>query len=409
MPTLEPAAGIPAEPLPNRGAEPLHAQLEAAGARLESPWGRITVLEFGDVPAEHWALVGDVGLLDETDRAIVRVRGARAAYMLNRLVSNDLGPLDDARSVYAFLLTPKGRPVAEIRVVPVNREIWLDAPAACARPLLDYLAKYLPPMYASVEFCEDYARLSLVGPRATAAVSRVLARPDWPWIPNTETGLEPLATRVASATSVDADSAGAPAAGTAPRDTCAEDAPSPPLVLVTREPIEGPGYDFYLPADHLLDAWRVLGDVVSAEGGRPVGRRAVEAWRVERGVPAYGADIGLDNLPQETGQEERAISYTKGCYTGQEVVARLHYRGHVNRLLRGLDYSEHSTAPPRPGDRVYFEGRAVGHVTTAALSPRFGPIALGYVRNSIAPEALVSAAPDAAACVRVVALPFTST
>src|SRR4029077_161313 len=102
-----------------------------------------------------------------------------------------------------------------------------------------------------------------------------------------------------------------------------------------------------------------------------------EIVRVEHGRPRYGIDLDDSVIPQEAGLNARAVSFTKGCYVGQETVARLHYRGKPNRHLRGLLLS----APGRTGDELTFEGRPVGRLGSVALSPRFGPIALGLVRR----------------------------
>ena len=156
----------------------------------------------------------------------------------------------------------------------------------------------------------------------------------------------------------------------------------------------------------------------------PTGAGDWETFRIELGLPVYGPDIGPDNLPQETGQTERAISFGKGCYTGQEVVARLHYRGHVNRLLRGIracgpeahapsageeEPRPHRQAELAPGVELHAGGRPVGRITSAAVSPRLGPIALGYVRTTVEPGEPVAVGDAEGPSARVVALPFTFT
>ncbi len=391
--------------------------------------------------SEHAALLEAVGLLDEGDRRIVRVAGERARRMVDGLVTNRLAVLEEGRAVYAFVLTPKGRPVAELRVLPAppagepdsgsasaSAELWLDVPDACLRPLLEHLGKYLPPIYARFSLDEERRRLALVGPRAAGALARAAEALGWAW------DGEPAAL--------------APLQVAEPRDAGAERAPR----LVRREPPEGPGFDLYLDAETRAAALPALRAAVEAEGGGPVGAEAREVLRVERGVPRYGAEIDLEVLPQETGQEERAIHFEKGCYTGQEVVARIHYRGKVNRLLRGLAFdlpgafdlptgAEGGLTGALIGAELRHESRAVGRVTSAVRSPRFGPIGLGYVRREVepgtrlalelagegaaaegrpeaAPDATPEAAPDAtpeaageaagdAMTARVVTLPFT--
>ncbi|MGH7540660.1 MAG: YgfZ/GcvT domain-containing protein, partial [Gemmatimonadota bacterium] len=145
---------------------------------------------------------------------------------------------------------------------------------------------------------------------------------------------------------------------------------------------------------------------VEAEGGRPAGGEAFEILRVERGLPAYGREITEGNLLQETGQTERAVDFRKGCYTGQEVVARIHYRGHVNRLLRGLRSGDPGSSLD-PGASLFRGDREVGDVRTAVRSPRQGSIALAYVRREVEPGERLALGPGGPPAVEVVELPFT--
>src|SRR5207302_6112480 len=118
-------------------------------------------------------------------------------------------------------------------------------------------------------------------------------------------------------------------------------------------------------------------------GARAVGADVVECARIEAGRPQWGIDMDDSTLPQEANLDQLgAISYTKGCYTGQEIVARLHFRGHVNRRLTGLRV-EGATVPARGAELTNLEGAACGDVRSAVVSPRFGPIALGMVRREV--------------------------
>ena len=131
--------------------------------------------------------------------------------------------------------------------------------------------------------------------------------------------------------------------------------------------------------------------VRAALGVEPVSEAAAEVVRVESGRPRYGLDLDLDTIPQEAGLNERAVSFTKGCYVGQETVARLHYRGKPNRHLRGLAL----TQPAERGDEVVLpDGKQVGTIGSSCTSPALGPIALALIRREAAPgdEVLVGAA-----------------
>ncbi len=308
---------------------------------------------------EYGFLKQAAGLVDHLEHTIVEVSGDRAAELMAGLLTNDIEGLAVDRALYSLMLTPKGRPVAEMRVVRRSGAVWLDIPDACLEPALAHLGRYLPPRLAKFQIAVAWRRLSVVGPLAARALE---SHPFAPVLSE----LDPLQ---------------------------AAHAEEPPLAtVVRREPIEGPGFDLYVTD---LDAWReLLGAAVGQLGGGPVGPAAYDAWRIERGVPEYGTEIDLDVLPQETGQEKRAISFTKGCYTGQEVVARIHYRGHVNRILRGLRFDgPPDAAASFDGAELYEGDRSVGRVTSVAVHPALGAIGLGYVRREVEPPAKLAIEP----------------
>ena len=135
-------------------------------------------------------------------------------------------------------------------------------------------------------------------------------------------------------------------------------------------------------------------------GATPVSEPAVEIVRVERGRPRYGADLDDTTIPQEAGLNERAVSFTKGCYVGQETVARLFYRGKPNRHLRGLRLSE----PAEVGSELKLGERVVGRISSSVVSPTHGPIALALVRREAAIGETIDV--EGGATAEVVELPF---
>lgn len=312
---------------------------------------------------EYAFLEKSAGLVDHLERTIVEVSGERAAALIGGLLTNDVEGLGVDQALYSLMLTPKGRPVAEMRVVRRSGGIWLDMPNACLEVALAHLGRYLPPRLARFLVAEAWRRLSVVGPLAAPALEAL-----------------PFSPSIGELASLQA--------------THAEE---PPLAtLIRRERIEGPGFDLYTTE---LAAWKeLLGAAVARVGGGSAGPAAYAAWRIERGVPQYGAEIDLDVLPQETGQEKRAISFTKGCYTGQEVVARIHYRGHVNRQLRGLRFEEPAATgiEAGTGTELFAGDRAVGRVTSVATHPVRGRIGLGYVRREVEPPAKLAVEPGGA-------------
>jgi tRNA-modifying protein YgfZ len=167
------------------------------------------------------------------------------------------------------------------------------------------------------------------------------------------------------------------------------------------------------PAEYAL-VWGEAADAL-ADLDTPAGRQrllaeppangsaSAEEWelaRIEAGVPRFGREFDADSMPAEAGLEQRAVSFTKGCYPGQEPVARLHYRGHANRGVRGVRFDGGLAAP---GTTVTVDGAAVGRVTSAIESPRFGPIGLAVLRREVADGAQGDAGGTA---VTVVPLPF---
>jgi tRNA-modifying protein YgfZ len=157
------------------------------------------------------------------------------------------------------------------------------------------------------------------------------------------------------------------------------------------------GIDLICAAASTPALWAALG----ARGAQAISEVVAECLRVERGRPRYGVDLDDSVIPQEAGLNERAVSFTKGCYVGQETVARLHYKGKPNRHLRGLRLS----APAAPGEELRLGERQVGRLGSAALSPRLGPIALALVRREAAPGSTVSVG-EAGASAEVLELPF---
>lgn len=339
------------------------------------------------------AAVQRVGLFSDVRRRVVAVSGARALQVLNGLASNDVKDVRSGRGVYSFLLDRRGRVVVDLRILPVagferdardaeTEALWLDTPSEALPHLMNHLRKYVPPILARHRVT-DVAVHTLIGPRASEALGR------WEAV----AGLAPL-----EATTVHLG-------GVA-------------VLAVRREEIEGAGFDLYVDhAGEAVDAVRLsrqLEDAVTRVGGAAAVRADWEILRLEQGLPVFGPELGAERLAQEAGQDDRAISFAKGCFTGQEVVARIHYRGHVNRHLRGLRWAP--DAPCRARDLVEATLRApsstdrakpVGLVTSAVRSPRFGPIGLGYVRREIAPGAVLESMDHAGVAVHVTDVPFT--
>jgi folate-binding protein YgfZ len=338
---------------------------------------------------EYRALDQACGLLDRSERGKLSLAGPDAVEFLNGQITNELASLRPGEGCYAAFLTHKGKMLGDLRVLAVGgggkdagvpSELLLDTERFALQGLFDMIRRF------KVGYDLDLSKrtlqsslLSLIGPESHAVAARALA-----------------GERVNEGTA-ESDDAPAPTlpniehahrtgriAGRAVRLIC------------TAEP---PGLDVLCDA---ADREAVLEALVQA-GAQPVGEAAAEIVRVEHGRPRYGVDLDDTVIPQEAGLNERAVSFTKGCYVGQETVARLHYKGRPNRQLRGLRLS----APVASGEELRLGDRPVGRVGSTALSPKLGPIALALVRREAQAGTVVSVGEQGASA-EIVELPFPS-
>jgi folate-binding protein YgfZ len=274
---------------------------------------------------EYDLVTGSAGLLDRSDRGKLRLEGDEVAEFLQGQVTNDVEALAAGQGCYAALLNHKGKLRADMRVLRGDGAWLVDTEPIGLLPVSHTVQTYS--LGRDVRF-EDVtgqrAILSLIGPAARDALDTAPPRVEHSHVRG-EHGVY-----VATHLGVDVICA-------------AEDADS----------------------------------VRAALGVEPVSEDAAECARIESGRPRLGYDMDGDTIPQEAGLNERAVSFTKGCYVGQETVARLHYRGKPNRQLRGLRL----TAPAERGDSLHFGDKAVGRVGSTCDSPRLGPIALALVRR----------------------------
>jgi folate-binding protein YgfZ len=353
------------------------------------------VRDYGDPAAEYTALRAGALLVDRSRRDRWVLRGARARETLTGLVTNDVVALAAGQGCYAAALTAKGRIVADVRVLaltggPGAETAAADGAAAAAHavPGLDaaVLLVDVPPRAA-----EGFAALlrKFVNPRVTpyARVGDQLRA----------FGAYGVRARDAIAAAFGAPPAALAALAPYAHATVSIDGAT---LLVARVPELGVDGFEVLGAPAAVDAaWaRVAHAVPGVTAG---GEDACTIARIEAGYPEWGIDIDDTTIPQEANLDElHAISYTKGCYTGQEVVARVHFRGHVNRHLRGLAYLADGGAIPSGAELRDETGKVVGDVRSSALSPRLGGVAIGMVRREVALGATLLARwphPDGAA------------
>lgn len=309
-------------------------------------------------------------------RGLLAVRGSDRTRFLQGQLTNDVAGLDPAgprSGCHALLLTAQGRIVAELHVLARPDEFWLETDAASAEPARARLAKYVIADDVAIEDVGGaWARFAVEGPRAAALVAGALdgALPDL-----------------------------APDAG-APVRIAGTDA-----VVAAFGWSGEPAFQLFVPAGAAEAAASAL-RAAAAPGGAVWGdAAALETLRIEAGVPRAGAELSEDVLPAEARLVERAVSFTKGCYTGQEVVARMHSRARVGHLLVGITPAADGVEL-RPGAGLAVGGAKVGAITSAARSPIAGPIALAFVRAAHAEPGTALASDDGP--VRVAALPFVA-
>jgi folate-binding protein YgfZ len=312
--------------------------------------------------AEYRALTDGCGLVDRSERGKLALTGSGAKEFLAGQVTNDIEALSPRSGCYAAFLTPKGKMLGDLRVLDRGDELLLDTERVALQALFDMVRRFK--IGYDVELHKrtvERSLLSLVGPTAFDVLARASAVP--PEIADAEHASAPLEV---------AGSAG----------------------LAARTDV---GVDVICDASSHED----VRDALLAAGAQPVGEAAAEIIRVEHGRPRFGLDLDDTVIPQEAGLNERAVSFTKGCYVGQETVARLYYKGKPNRHLRGLRL----TAPSDPGAELRLGERVVGHLTSAVLSPAHGPIGLALVRREAEPGSTVAVGEDGLHA-EVLELPF---
>jgi tRNA-modifying protein YgfZ len=307
--------------------------------------------------AGYRALTETCGIVDRSQRGKLALTGPDAQTFLQGQVTNDVEALEPGQGCYAAFLTHKGKMLGDLRILRLQDELLLDTERVALQELFNMIRRYK--LGSDVELHKrtiQMGLLSLIGPHARRIAPAETLGPD------------------------EHDNAQATVAGH-------------PVTLVATDV----GVDVFCQADD-TDAIRAA---LIEQGAEPVEEEAAEVLRIVRGRPRYGQDIDENVIPQEAGLNERAVSFTKGCYVGQETVARLHYRGKPNRHLRGLRLS----APAHTGDDLRFGEKLVGRVASTATHPTDGPIALALVRREAAPGDTVGVG-DGDTTAEVVELPF---
>jgi len=307
---------------------------------------------------EYRTVTESCGLLDRSDRGKLALTGAAAREFLQGQVTNDVESLQPGEGCYAAFLTQKGKMLGDLRILATQDELLLDTERSTLQALFNMIRRFS--IGYEVELHKrtlERGLLSLIGP-VSIELAEVPQLADLPEHAHESVELGRIGLR-AIRTDV--------------------------------------GIDLLCDS---ADTTR-LASRLEAVGASPVSESVAECVRVERGRPRYGLDLDDSVIPQEAGLNERAVSFTKGCYVGQETVARLYYRGKPNRHLRGLRLE----GPARTGDAIRLGDRQVGHLGSVSESPRFGSIALAVLRREAAPGSAVAVGEQGTGA-QVVELPF---
>jgi glycine cleavage system T protein len=317
------------------------------GAVLAERAGWLLPSHYGNWTAEYDAVRKAAGLVDLAHRGLLQITGPDRVTFLQGMLSNDLRALRPFEGHFATILNQQGKVLADLRVLCAMNSFYLDFWEPLKDKILAHLNRYLVADEVEItDRSDEYAMLSLQGPHSQALLEEFAGKVELP-------------EQLAHHTMMDAEGA---------------------AVCVVRASYTGEaGFDLIIPKPKLLIVAQCLTELGRGFGAAWVGQEAVEILRVEAGIPLYGTDVTEDNLLLETSLDTH-VSFTKGCYLGQEIVERVRSRGHVNRKLRGLLIN--GATPARHGDAVRADEKQVGTITSSVNSPRLNrAIALGYIHR----------------------------
>ena len=301
----------------------------------------------GDPRAGYEALKERAGLVDRSDRTVLRLAGRDPVEMLNAILTNEV-PREANLGIYATLLNPKGRIQTDLRILKSGEDVLVDTEPEGAGAAREILGRYAPFSRVEIEDLSangSWGILSLYGPRAHELLDEL---------------------RLAEHESAEAEVG----------DT---------KVLAAGVAAPVPGFDLL----GLKEALRAAREHLKRAGAEPVSPEAYETTRIEAGFPRFGTDITPENFPAEASILDRAVSFSKGCYPGQETVAKMYYRGRPNRTLHRLEIEG---PPPSPGAPILQEEKQVGTITSIApLTIDGRTLALGYLSRNAQKDAPLSA------------------
>ncbi|HUN63482.1 MAG TPA: aminomethyltransferase family protein [Candidatus Sulfotelmatobacter sp.] len=352
-------------------ATPLGEWHRKHGAQMGVWFGCDLPDHFGDWQGEYRALRESVGLVDKNYRAYLEFTGPDRGRYLNAILTNDVKGLKENHGTASLFLNPQGHIQAEMETYALGESLFCVSYAMIRERLIPAMEKYIIMDDVTLTDRTDaYATLALEGPRAAALVQRLTGAD--------LAGMQDLEVREVTA------------AGIAAR-------------MGKRSPGGTAAAEFLVEREKCAELWGVLEGAVRAEGGCPAGYEALNTVRLEIGIPWFGYDFGEKQIPHEAGLQDSHISYTKGCYTGQEIVERVRSRGQVNRVRVSLQFD--GQAEPEADMPLLADGKEIGHVTRVGFSPAANAwIGMGYVRREKSTEGSALTTPKGTA--RVIRTPM---
>lgn len=336
------------------------------------------VRHYGDWRAEYTALRQSAVVFDLSARGRLCLLGADRERFLNGQVTNNVRTLRAGEGCYAVLVNAKGRIESDLNIFRLDDEFLLDFEPGLTAAVTGRFERFIiADDVQVVDAAPHYGLLSVQGPGAGEVISALPFGVSLPARPFDSV-------RVRHSEHGD--------------------------LFLTNHPRVGlPGFEVFVPAAAMAACAEALATAVELVGGRLAGWQALELARIEGGIPRFGQDMDSTNLAPEAGIEARAINYAKGCYIGQEIIARIRTYGQVARALRGLRLTTDLACLPARGEKLFKDGKDVGYITSAAHSPTLNAdLALGYVRrecNALGTELLLRCGNEESRAT-IVPLPF---
>jgi folate-binding protein YgfZ len=336
---------------------PLLEEHRSAGAQIADFDERLLPAQFEGLDIEYRAAHESAALFDTNWHATWMVTGRDRVQYFHAITSNDVKSLAEGRGTLALLLNPQGRILAELEIYALSEGLLVRSHASQRERTLGTLKKYIIGSKVEIEDLTDQlTSFAIEGPRAAEVIRHLGGA-----------AIDPLPELAIHEAELDGKS----------------------CWLLGRSHFRGSGVEIIARREVLPALWRTARAEVRDHGGAPIGVTALNALRLEAGVPWFPADFSDAMIPQEAVLENTHVSFNKGCYTGQEIVERVRSRGHVNRKRVMLKLS--TGTPPAAGTKLRASGAEVGFITSSAFSPANGTaIGMGYVRrDQLAPGSVL--------------------